>query len=360
MIVPHIRKDERTSRFIVDHEDHDGQRRQPGFKLKRSAAEKLAEITGAEKVAQKCGHTVASLAPKFLANMRANGKAAATIISYQYFLDRDLLPKVGHLDLSEVDLDVVQALRLHLFSTCRVKHASSAYSAFCMLMDDAESWGFIRDHCARNYRRIDRSEEQVRSIILPKTDELGVMFDGPFCAAKVVIGVATLSGLRKGEMRALTPRHIDLDEGYISVQQAVGATDEIRPPKGVAGVRRVPIGDELCELLGMWITRERFSDSEFIFPSKDRSKVSHNSFLPKLVHAYQQSLGLPSRRETHYLGYNLHLLRHTCVALWIEGGADADWVQQKIGHQYLHTTLDVYGGLFDEAHLGSGELAMVA
>jgi integrase len=349
MIVPHIRKDARTERFIVDHQGADEKRHQPGFKLKREAAEKLAEISGEKKRAGECGHSVASLVPRFFANLRANGKAEHTVINYKNIIDRHLVPKVGDLDLLAIDIEVVRELRLQLFSELSVKHASSSYSVFCSMLDDAESWRLIDGHCARDYRRGAWRDNEIRSISLPTTDELFIMHDGPLCAAKVAIALGTLAGLRTGEMRALTPRSIDLDEGYISIRETVGAKGVLKRPKGVAGERQVPIGEELGQILGDWMTRERFADSDYIFAVEDRRIVPYTTYIPKITQRYQRSLGIPSRRSGHYLGYNMHLFRHVCVALWIEAGADADWVRQKIGHQYLHTTLDIYGGLFDEA-----------
>jgi len=65
---------------------------------------------------------------------------------------------------------------------------------------------------------------------------------------RTMVGVAILTGLRRGELFALRWKSLDLADGHLTVQEAVyeGA---FGTPKTEAGLRRVPLSDTTVKLL---------------------------------------------------------------------------------------------------------------
>jgi integrase len=71
--------------------------------------------------------------------------------------------------------------------------------------------------------------------------------------ARTMVGLAVLTGLRRGELFALRWKAVDLANAHLTVREAV-YEGTFGTPKTEAGVRRVPLPEPAVDLLGAWKT----------------------------------------------------------------------------------------------------------
>ncbi len=159
------------------------------------------------------------------------------------------------------------------------------------------------------------------------------------------------TGLRIGELSALTLSDVDLERRVISVNKQIDHLPKVGytvgPPKSDSGIRRVPLSTRAC------ISFRRVIDNRprvpielvvdgvggFVFISKhgnpdlERNLAAH---LRKLNKAYREKYGESMPRIT------AHVFRHTFVTRNLQYGLDVRTVSGLAGHKNINITLEKY------------------
>jgi site-specific recombinase, phage integrase family len=123
------------------------------------------------------------------------------------------------------------------------------------------------------------------------------------------------TGLRIGEVLALTPNDVDFKNKTISVTKTKLKNGEITSPKTLSSIRTIEVSDFILKLLLDFI-----SNKEYIF---------------NIGYTY---LSLVLSR----ININSHIFRHTHVALLIEAGVPVKVISERLGHANINTTLSIY------------------
>ena len=147
--------------------------------------------------------------------------------------------------------------------------------------------------------------------------------------------VLYFTGLRKGELFALTPADIDLAKGAINVSKTLNVIDGktvITSPKTAKSTRTVVIPAFLCEILKVY--ESRFYDLQKDFRIFQCGKTTLQNQLSK----HATLAGVPRIR--------VHDLRHSHASHLIEMGFSALLVSERLGHDSVNTTLQVYAHLY--------------
>lgn len=123
------------------------------------------------------------------------------------------------------------------------------------------------------------------------------------------------TGLRIGEVLALTPQDIDFENKTISVNKTKLSNGEVSSPKTISSIRTIEVSDFIIKLLYDYI-----SNNKFIFNIK---------YLTVL-------------RNLQPLKIYSHIFRHTHVALLIEQNVPIKVISERLGHSNITTTLSIY------------------
>ncbi|MCI8272865.1 MAG: tyrosine-type recombinase/integrase [Clostridia bacterium] len=150
------------------------------------------------------------------------------------------------------------------------------------------------------------------------------------------------TGLRRGEITALTKQDIDLDNKVIKINKAAKFPHNQPVIKSTKNeeTRYVPIFNVIYEDLKVFIKNKH----EYIFTTKSgkpmtavslkRKLQSINTFLNKELNKHSN--------ETNNYSITLHQTRHTFASILHEAGIDVKQAQKWTGHKDVRVLLDIY------------------
>lgn len=152
------------------------------------------------------------------------------------------------------------------------------------------------------------------------------------------------TGLRFGEISALLPGDFDLDSvpPKVTVSRAWKYRAEAwGTTKSTAGDRIVSFPDRFVEPLRDHMSG--LSGDGLVFAGPRGGRLRDSYFHRYIWQPSVKASGLdPAPR--------FHDLRHTHVSMLIQQGVPLPYVQQRIGHEDISTTVQVYGHLSEAAH----------
>lgn len=142
-----------------------------------------------------------------------------------------------------------------------------------------------------------------------------------------ILTVALGTGMRKGELFALTWGDIDLINGEITVSKSLNTeTGELGPTK-TKQTRTIQMSSRVAKVF-----------EECYTPGKDTARCFKTFNPNQKLKALCKRHGLPA--------LSFHDLRHTFATTCLEKGLSPKWVSATLGHAKLSTTFDVYWQTF--------------
>ena len=143
------------------------------------------------------------------------------------------------------------------------------------------------------------------------------------------------TGMRIGELLALTYEDIDLEKRIISISksyQRLDGKDVITPPKTPKSNRKITIPPFLAEEL-----KEYCSHLYGIMP---------NERMFRFTKSYMEHEIVRGIKETGVKRIRIHDLRHSHASLLVELGFQPLAIAERLGHEKIETTLNTYSHLY--------------
>lgn len=147
--------------------------------------------------------------------------------------------------------------------------------------------------------------------------------------------VLYFTGMRSGELLALTWKDIDLENNTIQINktyQRIKKKDVITVPKTPCSIRNVVIFDYLTDIIKSYkakIYRPHVNDRIFPF-------TKH-----RLGYEITQNC-----KKSGVKKIRIHDLRHSHASLLIELGFSPLLIAERLGHENVETTLNTYAHLY--------------
>jgi len=355
--------------YEITFRDSDGrQRRQVivgGMKEAQTAlANVKARMGGGERVAPNPRLTFALACEEWLSAKSAN-LTTKTILSYRYGLDGHLLPALGRMRLSEVDVTVVSKLVARMGSVEYRREvqerngqkptATTGYSVATIkstLIPLSRTFAYAARHLGyagqNPVTALDLDERPgykqhkptLRKLGRGELDRLIEHAESPW---REMIATAAALGTRMGETCGIAWRCVDFETGLISIEQQSNAKRQIGRVKTQTGVRKIEAPDWLLSMFAEIKLRSSYSaDDDLVFCTKTGRAHGHGNVLARGLYPALKRAGLPQT--------SFHSLRHSHASLWIKDGGDVITLSKRLGHASPQITMTTYASDIEEAN----------
>lgn len=175
----------------------------------------------------------------------------------------------------------------------------------------------------------------------------------------VAFRVLAFTGMRKGELAALKWSDVDFENGTISINKTVAFNNvgkfHIQTPKTRKSIRTISIDDTTLNALKTWknkLRKELFKQGQnidkgdgFIFHTQKGNFII--KYIDKFLPSFLKKYNLPPIKP--------HGFRHTHASLLFESGASIKEVQDRLGHENIKTTMDIYTHVTESAREKTAE-----
>jgi integrase len=257
---------------------------------------------------------------------------------HRHILQKHLLPWFGDKAICDVTRQTIQEYVAHLmragYAPKSIDHMHDVLSA---VLRTAVKWGHLQDNPAHG---VDLPRlRTVRPKWALTTSQAEALIKALPPLPRTMVGLALLTGLRRGELFAL--RWSDLDDASrcLSVREAV-YEGKFGTPKTDAGSRRIPLSDTAWQLLDAWKERAQpATPALLLFATWSGKPISPNNILRRWVFPACDRLTLP---RTTWLTF-----RRTYSSWAHDKGVPGKIVAQLMGHANVDTTLNVYTQVLD-------------
>ena len=258
--------------------------------------------------------------------------------NHRNLLEKHLLPRFGDMAMTEITRQEIQAYVAHLVSSGYApKTTDHMHDVLSAILRTAVKWGHLPENPAR--------EVDLPTLInvRPKwaltIAQASALLEALPPLPKTMVGVALLSGLRRGELFALRWRDFDEQSQCLIVREAV-YEGTFSTPKTAAGVRQIPVSEAAIQLIVDWRARVKRREPEaLMFSTWSGKPISPNNVVRRWIFPACDALGIA--RVTWLT------LRRTYSSWAHEKGVPGKVIAQLMGHAKVDTTLNVYTQVLD-------------
>lgn len=347
--------------FLADIAPEGAPRKQikrSGFPTKNAAQSALTELLARLQegtYTSPSKQTLADFIEDWLAAIPSTVRSS-TLASYRRNLEQHVVPTIGEIPLRVLDAGALNALYAHLLTSGRrdtkaggLSPRTVRYIATILhrALRDAVRWGRISVNPATaadppRAKVVKEAQSTMKVWSAAETDRfLTSTAQSRYQPAWLTM---VTTGMRRGELLALTWDDIDLDKQSISIRKALVVIAHV-PQLGQTKTGKARIIDldvRTVAALRSWRSRQAqerllmgsgYQDTGLVFTHPDGRWYHPERFSREFDRAVERH-GLDRIR--------LHDLRHTWATLALEAGVHVKVVSERLGHSSSVITLDTY------------------
>lgn len=265
---------------------------------------------------------------------------------YANLINTHIIPGLGQLKLSDITTATINTFLTDRLQRGRLDGkgglSPSYVRSISLIITSALNYAVNEELCRPLKNKIckpsvTKGELQILSLESQRLLEQGITKE--LCPTSVGIMISLYTGLRIGEVCALTWSDIDFTSGTIFVRHTVSrvkATNGdtkteliLDEPKTFSSRRIIPIPSPLLPIL---LDYRAVSRSVFVVSDKE-SFVSPRTYEARFHRILT---------DCHIEDLNYHALRHTFATRCIEAGVDVKSLSEILGHSDVSITLNTY------------------
>ena len=327
--------------FSVRYTDDEGntkQKKKEGFATRREALEAERAFISEQENKQSYKRTFRDDVKEYMDYCKSNKKLKASTLETKHnMIEKHIQPYFGDMltaNITKVDVlswqrSLIQDEEEYSKTFLHSVHSqlSAIFNYLCKYKDLPRN---PASECgAMGQKKVDEMEfwtvDEFNTFI-PVVDD--VMF-------RTIFYVLFFSGMRVGELLALTKDDIDFAGNTISISKTfnrVGGKDIITSPKTRKSKRVIDMHPTIMKIL------QDYVDALYELRDNDRLFATTKSGIAKRKAAYCKQSGVKQIRT--------HDLRHSHVAMLINLGVRIEVISARLGHEKVSTTWDIYGHLY--------------
>ena len=271
-------------------------------------------------------------------------KSKDTLKTYRHLrgiVDNKLLPVFGNKEVDKITRGEIKEFTDTLLEDLTPKRTRMILNTLKAILDIAIDYEHILINPADKIK-LPKHKPMKMQPFTP--DEVHILLSNSNGWFQNMVALALYTGMRQGEMIALTLGDIDFESMTINVDKRI-AQGEIDTPKTESSIRKVPIFEPLVAYLKnqLELCKQEMSFAFFFNPNTKESFYDSKK-LSKYWYQLLDECGFEHRRF-----YNT---RHSFVTNMIRSGAVSILdVSQMVGHKTIEETISTYTKFFPEEHL---------
>lgn len=257
----------------------------------------------------------------------------------RYYLEHHILPFFKTRAIETISVGDINRWLIQLPETSKIsnKTANNILTILRQIFQVAVEDGLREDNPAEKVRPLAKNANSKRRLAFSR-DQISKLFSESWSSnvAEVAARLAAQTGMRAGEIRALSPEQIHPD--HIEVDASYNNHDDGRKCTKSGYSRIVPIGSEIYQML-----QEIASGGPYVF-SFDGIKPVSNSYFEKKLLSRMKDLGIKAPKGTIL---SFHSFRHYFNSRLTAAGIQGEKIRAVIGHEeeemtehYTHLELE--------------------
>ena len=302
-------------------------------KLLRAQTDLFAQRAAPPLAGRSCGEWVAD----WLKHKRIHVKES-TFARYESLTRRHIVPQLGRYPIGRISTELLETYTAGLMRELSPKTVADVLVVLKAVFRYAERYG-VAAACTFQRLSAGASTHEMR-ILSPQEEQKlteALLLDSDRTKDGVLLALYT--GIRLGELCALTWQDISLDGKVIHIRRTVqrlpapaGSESRthlmITPPKSQRSNRVIPLPDFLVDIIAPMA-----APPETYFLSGTAECVEPRTMQNRFK-AYLRAAGVAE--------VNFHALRHTFATRCVEAGFDVKSLSEILGHSSVKITLDRY------------------
>lgn len=336
--------------YYVDWQGNRKQKMKRGFKLQKDA--KAFEADFLANTSTDCTMSFDTLIKHYFEDRKARVKPTTFEMKYSLITTR-ILPYFKNFSINEITPAIINKYQNYMINN--EKNYSATYlrtinSTLSAIFNYAVKYFRLRDNPVRIAGTMGKAKSGRMDIwtiddfkkfieALSRNDDFAKAHlhrKAPVESYILYFKILFFGGLREGEALALTINDFDSINDCIDVNKTLAIVNSktiIQAPKTLKSNRRVPIPKFLCEEIQQYIDKMvESSPTDALFP-----------FLNK--HSLLQAMDNTSKLAG-VKRIRIHDLRHSHASLLIERGFSPIMIAERLGHEKIQTTIDIYSHLY--------------
>lgn len=300
---------------------------------------------------------------RWLRDYGESNLAPKTLFRYRQILSSRVIPAMGHLKLEQIrPVHLIEFYKNLQEDGIREDGKPGGLSAKTILyhhrvissiLNDAVEWQLIPFNPASRVKPPRVTRKQAACYDMDQVKAMLKALETEEPKYRVIVIMALLTGLRRGELMGLTWQDVDFDGGTLMVRQASqylpGKGTFVKEPKNESSQRLLALPSSLVNILRQYKREQAehrlkvgdlWQGSDRLFTTWDGQPMhpdTISSWFPKFLKRH----GLP------HLPF--HGLRHTAATLLINKGIPLKNVSGRLGHADVGTTGNIYSHFLQSA-----------
>ena len=260
-----------------------------------------------------------------------------SIMTKRTLFETKIIPYFGEKQMNEITaVDIIKWQNALLNQDYKPTYLRMIQNQMTALFNHAEKFYDLKDNPCKKVDKMGRSNaKELNFWTKDEYEQFIQCFSPDEEMYRIIFQMLFWLGCRVGELLALTSQDIDFENGTVNISKTYyrrNQNDYVTPPKTESSNRKITIPKFLAEEMKDFVDRQYgLTPEDRIFPITDRA------IQKKMKQKTEQAKLKPIR---------VHDLRHSHIALLIEKGMQPLVIAQRVGHDSVNTTMNIYGHLY--------------
>jgi len=340
--------------YAKDYKGVNKKYKKTGFKKKKEAQEYEYEFK--KKISKSVNMSFNSLYELYFEDYKKRHKPTA-INTVETFFRLHILPFFDNIEISKINSYMIREWQNEMLEKKNENgklfsenSKANIYAALKSMFNWAAKYQGLNENPCKNLgafgSKKNRSEMKIWSVddfnkFINLLEIKNKEKDGKYTDSIIIFKILFWTGLRIGEVLALTFDDINLKEKFIDVNKTIShinKKDYITTPKTLGSVRKVILPENLI------------LDLELYFSKFEKQKISKSERIFNLKKSQLRYILEKCSIQAEVEKIRLHDFRHSHASYLLFIQADITAISKRLGHDNLQTTINTYSHLYKDAN----------